>query len=92
MFPFLCVRLQRLILNKRGSDDRHGVHLNRVAAAGEVVDRSVQPEKDRAIRLEITRSLRDLVAHVSGAEIRKDERVGMACNSGLGAFGAGNTR
>ena len=36
-------------LRKRRGDDRHGVDLLGVAAAGEVVDRRVQTEQDRAV-------------------------------------------
>ena len=66
-------------LGKRRGDDRHGVDLLGVAAAGEVVDRRVQTEQDRAVGVEGAEALGDLVADVAGFDAREDERVGIAC-------------
>ena len=52
-------------LGKRRGDDRHGVDLLGVAAAGEVVDRRVQTEQDRAVGVEGAEALGDLVADVA---------------------------
>ena len=60
---------------KRSCDDSHGINLDRVAAAGEVVDLCVQAKKDRAVSFEVTHTLSDLVAEVACVDVREDECV-----------------
>ena len=72
------------MLRKRCGDDRHGVDLLSVAAAGEVVDRRVQAEQDRAVGGKVAQALGDLVADVAGVDVGEDESVGMT------AHGAGD--
>ena len=69
-----------LRLGKCSCDDRHGINLDRVAAAGEVVDLCVETQKDGTIGLELTHTLSDLVAKVSCVDIREDKCVGITCD------------
>ena len=57
-------------LGKRRGDNCHGVDLLGVAAAGEVVDRRVQAEQDRAVGIKRAEALGDLVADVAGVDVR----------------------
>ena len=61
LFPVLVNDLS----GKRSCDDSHGINLDRVAAAGEVVDLSVQAKENRAVCFKVTHALSDLVADVA---------------------------
>ncbi len=65
-------------LGKRRGDNCHGVDLLGVAAAGEVVDRRVQTEQDRAVGVEGAEALGDLVADVAGVDVGEDKGIGVA--------------
>ena len=65
---------------KRSCDDSHGINLDRVAAAGEVVDLCVQAKKDRAVSLEVTHTLSNLITDVTCIDIREDKCVGITCD------------
>ena len=67
-------------LRKRRGDDRHGVDLLGIAAAGEVVDRRVQAEQDRAVGIKRAEALGDLVADVAGVDVGEDKGIGVAAD------------
>ena len=79
-------------LGKRRGDDRHGVDLLGVAAAGEVVDRRVQTEQDRAVGVEGAEALGDLVADVAGVDVGEDNGIGVAADRGGDGLGFGDSR
>ena len=79
-------------LGKRRGDDRHGVDLLGVAAAGEVVDRRVQTEQDRAVGGKVAQALGDLVADVAGVDVGEDEGVGVAADRVGDVLGLGDSR
>ena len=81
-----------VILRERGGDDRHGVDLLGVAAAGEVVDRRVQAQQDGAVGGEVAQTLGDLVADVAGVDVREDKGVGVAADSVVDVLGLGDSR
>ena len=56
-----------------GGDDGHGVDLLGVAAAGEVVDGSVQAQQDGAVGVEAAQALGDLIADVAGVDVGEDD-------------------
>ena len=75
-----------------GGDDGHLVDLVGVAAAGEVVDGSVQTLKDGSVGFVAAETLCDLVADVAGLDEREDEGVGLAGDLGVGALGLRDVR
>ena len=79
-------------LGKRRGDDRHGVDLLGVAAAGEVVDRRVQTEQDRAVGVEGAEALGDLVADVAGVDVGEDKGIGVAADRVGDVLGFGDSR
>ena len=79
-------------LRKRRGDDRHGVDLLSIAAAGKVVDRRVQAEQDRAVRVEVTQTLCDLVADVTSVDVGEDEGVGVTADAVGDVLGLGDGR
>ena len=64
--------------DQRGSDEGHLVDLLGVAAAGQVVDRSVQALQNGAVSLEAAQTLCNLIADVAGVDVGEDEGVGIA--------------
>ena len=61
-----------------GSDQAHLVDLVRVAAAGQVVDGSVQALQDGAVSSIAAQTLCDLIADVAGLDAGEDKGVGLA--------------
>ena len=65
-------------------DDGHGVDLISVAAAGQIVDGSIQTLQDGAVGVVAAQTLSDLVADVTSLDQGEDEGVGIAGNLGAG--------
>ena len=79
-------------LGKRRGDDRHGVDLLGVAAAGEVVDRRIQTQQDRAVGIKRAEALGDLVADVAGVDVGEDKGIGVAADRVGDVLGLGDSR
>ena len=66
---FRCMK-RRSVLAQAGGDDGHGVDLQGVAAAGQVVDGGVQALQDGAVSIKGAQALGDLVADVAGVDVK----------------------
>ena len=82
--------MSHLRLNSRQSDDTNNILP--VAAAGEVIDGSIQTLQNRAICFEATQTLCNLITNVAGVDVREDEGVGVAAHIAGDVLGLGNYR
>jgi hypothetical protein len=68
-----------IIRLKSSCYDSHLVNFVCVASSGQVVDRSVESEKDRTVSSISAKTLSDLVADVSCFDVREDECGSVSC-------------